>query len=114
MNEAIKSAPKIDEEMPGPPVEAHGYIVTPYARVRGMVGSQESAQASGRYGWAAIRPVRMTVQDRSGEVREVRLMDIQGQALRALALVAALVAVASVVISIFSSRPNRSGRSDRS
>ncbi len=103
MREAIKSAPRFDEEVAGMPVEAHGYIVTPYARMRGMVGVQRDERSSGRYGWAAIRPVRMTVQtlqpqDMSGEVREVRLTNAEGQALRAFAVVAALLLALSLLM----------------
>ncbi len=111
MREAIKLAPRFDEEVSGMPVEAHGFIVTPYARMRGMAGVQEDERSRGRYGWAAIRPVRMSVQalhpqDLSGEVREVPLVDLEGQILRALAVVAALMLVIGLLAPVL----NRSRR----
>ena len=114
MREAMKSAPRIDEEVAGMPVEAHGYIVTPIARVRGLVGAQENEQSSGRYGWAAIRPLKMTIQDRMGATSEVHLVDVEAQAHRGMLIGAAVVVVASLLVSVVTHRPDRSARPVRS
>ena len=113
MREAIKSAPRFDEEVAGTPVEAHGYIVTPFARMRGMVSSQESEQGRGRFGWAVTQPARMTVQtlhtqDLTAAVREVRLVDVEGQATKALVVIAVLVALFGLLIPVLLNRPDRS------
>lgn len=98
MKDAFGSAPPIDTEVTGTPVEAHGYIVTPVARMRGRLGSSSNEQGSGTYGWARIQPVQMSVVDSSGHAELIRLKDAQTQALTAMALLGFLMALLSLII----------------
>lgn len=100
MNDSMGSAQPFDQEVTGEPVEAHGYVVAPVARMRGRLGSSDNEQGRGRYGWAAIRPVKASVLDRSGNVQEVRITNIEQQAIAAMAGVGLVVAVLSVLISL--------------
>ncbi len=106
MNEAMRAAPSIDQEITGETVEAHGYVVTPVARLRGRLGTMGDENSSGRFGWAAMRPLRVNVVDRNGGAQEVRIMDMQAQALTGMVGAGLFVAVVCVLISLVS----RTGR----
>jgi hypothetical protein len=88
-----------DREMEGPTVEAHGVMVTPVARVRGMADAKNEPQGRWRFAWTAIRPVKMIVRDRTGETHEVKLASTEGRVLGAMAAVGAIVAVVMILIS---------------
>jgi hypothetical protein len=100
MKEAFGSAPPIDTEVTGTPVEAHGYIVTPVARMRGRLGTSSSEQASGTYGWVRIQPVQASVLDANGRAQLIRLNSVQTQARTGMAVVGLLVALVSLLIPI--------------
>lgn len=99
MNDPMRSAQPVDQELSGEPVEAHGYLVTPVARVRGRLGTIDDERGSGRYGWVAIRPLRATVVDRLGNARQLRFVNAQAQAIAGMAAAALAVAVLSVLLS---------------
>jgi hypothetical protein len=90
-----------DREVQGAVVEAHGVIVTPVARVRGMADARNEERARWRFAWAAIRPAKMIVRDRVGQTREVKLAPTEGQALGAMAVIGLTVAAATLLISLF-------------
>jgi hypothetical protein len=100
MKDALKSGQSFDEETTGEPVEAHGYIVTPVARVRGKAGSMSDERSNGRYGWAAIRPIRAIITDRNGNTQELRIVNQDAQAVTAMAAMGLVVFVVSLVISV--------------
>ena len=100
MKDTMRSGTPIDSEVTGDPVEAHGYIVTPFARMRGRLGTSSDDRASGTYGWVAIRPMQMTVLDSAGQAQLVRLSDVQTQAVASMALVGLLVALVSLLIPV--------------
>jgi hypothetical protein len=107
MNEALRSTPRIDKEVAGQPVEAHGFIVTPVARVRGMAGATDDENGSGRYGWAAIRPVRMIVQNPQGGSEELALPNMEARLFALLAGIGLVVIVATTLIPALGRRKNR-------
>jgi hypothetical protein len=107
MKDTLRAATPIDVEMSGMRVEAHGYIVTPVARMRGRIGSSSDERASGRYGWVEIRPVRMDVVDRDGNMRKVRLVDTQAQFMWALLIAGKLMALLGLLLPVLLSRARR-------
>lgn len=100
MNDMMRSAMPVDQELTGEPVEGHGYVVTPIARVRGRLGSSDNERGRGRYGWAAIRPVKVMVLDREGNTQEVRIVNAEQQALAGMAALGAVVAAVTLLISL--------------
>ena len=100
MKDAFGSARPIDAEVTGTPVGAHGYIVTPVARMRGRLGSSSNEQGSGSYGWASIQPVQASVLDADGQARLIRLDNAEARALMGMVLAGLLVALASLLIPI--------------
>jgi hypothetical protein len=98
MNDTLRSAQPFDQEVTGDPVEAHGYVVTPVARVRGRLGSSNDERGSGRWGFAAIRPLKVSVLDREGNTQELRIVNTQQQAIAAMASVGLIVALISLLI----------------
>jgi predicted carbohydrate-binding protein with CBM5 and CBM33 domain len=100
MDDPLKSAQPVDQEMTGEPVEAHGYVVTPVARVRGKLGVSENEEGRWRYGWMAVRPVKASVIDRSGNTQEVRIVDAQQKAITGMLAVGLVVAAVSLLISL--------------
>lgn len=90
----------VDRQMEGATVEAHGFMVTPVARVRGQAGGNSDERGDWRYGWAAIRPVKMIVRDPTGQTREVRLAPTEGQVLAEMARSALIVALVMGAISL--------------
>ena len=94
----------IDREVEGETVEAHGVMVTPVARVRGQAGGNRDERGEWRYGWAAIRPVKMIVRDRAGQTNEVRLEPTEEQVLGGMAAVGLVVAAVMILISILARR----------
>ncbi len=100
MNDMKAGTSPIDRELVGEPVEAHGYVVTPVARVRARVGESDDEQGRGRYGFAAIRPVKVTVVDRSGNAQELKIVNAEQRAIAGMAAVGLAVAVVSVLIAL--------------
>lgn len=90
----------IDREVEGATVEAHGVMVTPVARVRGQAGGNSDERGEWRYGWAAIRPVKMIVRDQRGQTSEVKLASAEGPVLGGMAAAAALIAAVMILISV--------------
>jgi predicted carbohydrate-binding protein with CBM5 and CBM33 domain len=99
MKEAKGPKKPIDKEIAGETIEAHGVIVTPFARVRCQADAQSDERGSWKWGWAVIQPTRVTTQDRTGQLGVVKLQPTEGQVLGAMAAVAVVVAVVSVLIS---------------
>jgi hypothetical protein len=102
MKNTLRSATPVDQKVTGEPIEAYGYIVTPVARVRGRLGSSSDERSSGRYGWLAIRPLNVIVQDRDGNTREVLIVNMQTQLMLRLVAVGIFVALASVLVPMLS------------
>lgn len=98
MKDTPQPATPLDLELTGETVEAHGYTVTPTARVRGKLGSTQKDEQSGTWGWAAIRPVKITVGDREGQTREIALPNAEARALISMAVIGLIVALASLLI----------------
>jgi hypothetical protein len=109
VSETKRPMERIERDVTAEPVEAHGYIVTPLARIRGRLGSSNDERGSGNWGWVAIRPARMTVHDPSGQAREVRLDSVQAQALTGMAVAGILVALVSMLISALSRSKQKLG-----
>lgn len=99
MNDPKGSAQPVDQEQSSEPVEAHGYLVTPVARMRGRLGMIDDERGSGRYGWVSIRPLRATVVDQMGNARQLRFVNAQSRALAGMALAALAAAALSLLIS---------------
>ncbi len=100
MNDTKSSATPVDQVVTGEPIEAHGYVVTPVARVRGRLGTSDTADGRGRYGWVAIRPVKVTATDRSGNTQDVRIVNVEQQALSGMAAAGIAVAAITLLISL--------------
>lgn len=94
----------VDREIEGATVEAHGITVTPVARVRGQAGGNSDERGSWKWGWAAIRPVRITVRGRDGQTSDVKLEPTEGQVLAGMAAFGLVVAALAVLISVVARR----------
>ena len=104
MKEKKGSNKPIDTEIAGETVEAHGVMVTPCARVRGQAGANRDERGTWKWGWAAIQPTKIAVQDRAGQLSEVKLEPTEGQVLGAMAAVGVLVAAVMILISLIARR----------
>lgn len=104
MKDEKGSGRRLDTVMEGATVEAHGVIVTPVARVRGGADAKREEKGEWRYAWAAIRPTKAIVRDRSGRRSELDLASTEEQALGAMAAVGVVVAVVMILISAFARR----------
>lgn len=100
MNERMGSGSPIDQEITGEPVEAHGYVVTPVAQVRGKAGSMDNEEGRGSWGWVAIRPVKASVVDRAGNTQELPIVNMQQRALVGMLAAGVVVAVVSLLVSL--------------
>lgn len=104
MKEKKGSNKPIDAEIAGETVEAHGVMVTPVARVRGVADANSDERGSWKWGWAAIQPTKIAVQDRTGQLSEVKLEPTEDQVLGAMAAVGLIVAAVMILISLVARR----------
>ena len=105
MKDEKGSQTRLDLELEGATVEAHGVMVTPVARVRGMANAQRDERGEWRYAWAAIQPRKAIVRDQSGQTSELKLAPTEGQVLGAMAALATVVAVVTLLISLIARKP---------
>ena len=98
MKEAKGPGKPVDLELEGATVEAHGYMVTPVARVRGQMAAGGDERGRWEYAWAAIRPARMTVRDVAGQANDVKLVNSEGMILTAMAFIGLVVAAVSLLV----------------
>ena len=100
MKEAKTPGKPVDTEVEGATVESHGFMVTPVARLRGQAGAGGDERGNWEYAWVAVRPVRMTVRDATGQTENVKLVNSEGMILTAMAFIGLVVAAVSLLISL--------------